>query len=135
MASFLLDSCVIIDVITDRKNRRQFVRELVAQGNVLACCAINVTEVYAGMRPAEEPPTRQFLESLEYYPISSQTAQMAGLLKYEYRKKGITLSTTDVTIAAVAIQNRVPLLTDNVKHFPMKEVVLYPLPKGVRGVG
>ena len=62
-------------------------------------------------------------------------ARLAGLLKYEHRKKGITLSTTDVTIAAVAIQHHLMLLTDNIKDFPMKEVVLYPLPKGVRGAG
>ena len=120
----------MIDVITDRRNRRQFVRELVAQGNLLACCAINVAETYAGMLPDEEPRTRQFLESLEYYPISRETARLAGLLKFEHRKKGIRLSTTDVTIAAVAIQHHLVLLTDNVKDFPMKQIMLYPLPKG-----
>jgi len=40
----------------------------------------------------------------------------------------MTLSTTDVTIAAVALAHHLILLTDNVKDFPMKEIVLYPLP-------
>src|SRR5258708_16677446 len=102
MASLLLDTCVIIDVINDRKGRRELLRGLIEQGNVLVCCAINVTEIYAGMLPKEEARTRQFLESLEYYPITREAARLAGLLKYEHRRKGITLSTTDVTIAAVA---------------------------------
>lgn len=31
-------------------------------------------------------------------------------------------------IAAVAIHNRLTLITDNVKGFPMEELALYPLP-------
>jgi hypothetical protein len=33
-----------------------------------------------------------------------------------------------LTIAAVAIHNQLILVTDNVKHYPMKELSLYPLP-------
>ena len=54
MATLLLDTSVLIDAINDRKGRRLFLRGLVEQGNILACCAINVAEVYAGMRPKEE---------------------------------------------------------------------------------
>ena len=38
------------------------------------------------------------------------------------------VTVADATIAAVAIANELTLLTDNVKDFPMKEIVLYPLP-------
>jgi len=38
------------------------------------------------------------------------------------------LSYTDVTIAAVALSNTTPLLTDNRKHFPMPELEILPLP-------
>jgi predicted nucleic acid-binding protein len=49
-------------------------------------------------------------------------------LKREHARKGATLSLTDCLIAAVAIHNQLTLMTDNVKHFPMKQLVLYPLP-------
>jgi predicted nucleic acid-binding protein len=49
-------------------------------------------------------------------------------LKRDHAKKGITLSLTDTMIAAVAIHNRLTLITDNTKDFRMKELVLYPLP-------
>lgn len=45
-------------------------------------------------------------------------ARQAGLLRRDWRAKGQTLSYTDVTIAAVALANQVPLLTNNQKHFP-----------------
>src|SRR6185369_10771399 len=128
MSILLLDSSVIIDVINGKRGRDQLLKELIQQGNILACCSINITEVYAGMRPAEEPRTSGLLKSLKFYPVTWDIARLAGELKYEHARKGITLATTDVTIAAVAIHHQLPLLTDNTKHYPMKEISLYPLP-------
>jgi predicted nucleic acid-binding protein len=127
MAAFLLDTSVIIDTINDKRGRRQLLRSLVEQENTLGCCAINITEVYAGLRPGEEQSTRNFLESLELYPVTWPVAELAGLLKRDYGKKGKTLNLGDMIIAATAIHNGLVLLTDNVKDFPMKELLLYPL--------
>jgi len=68
------------------------------------------------------------LDSLKYYSISWPVARLAGLVKRDYSKKGITLATTDVTIASVALYHQLTLMTDNLKHYPMKELSLYPLP-------
>jgi predicted nucleic acid-binding protein len=129
MATYLLDTSVIIDTLNGKRNRALLLMELVQQGHLLACCAINVTEVYAGVRSHEETRTSELLQSFQYYPIAWPVARLAGLLKRDYGRKGITLATTDVTIAAVAIHHQLPLITDNVKHYPMKELNLYPLPK------
>jgi predicted nucleic acid-binding protein len=69
------------------------------------------------------------LQSLEYYPIAWPVACLAGELKRDYSRKGITLATTDVSIAAVALYHELTLITDNLKHYPMKELDLYPLPR------
>jgi predicted nucleic acid-binding protein len=129
MATVLLDTSVIIDAINGRRNRGQLLQELLGQGHLLACCPINVTEVYAGMRPHEEARTLNFLESLQYFPLTWPIARLAGELKRDFLRRGITLATTDVTIAAVALYHRITLMTDNLKHYPMKELHLYPLPK------
>ena len=129
MATLLLDTSVIIDTLNGKRHRREFLRDLVAQGNTLACSAINVAEIHAGTRPMEETRTAKFLASLEFYPITFPVAQLAGQWKREFAQKGTTLSISDTLIAAVAIYNRLPLLTDNVKDFPMKELQLFPLPR------
>jgi predicted nucleic acid-binding protein len=54
--------------------------------------------------------------------------QLAGELKREYGRKGITLNLGDVIIAVVAIHYHLALLTDNVKDFPMDGLLRYPLP-------
>ena len=94
----------------------------------LGCCPINITEVYAGLRPKEEQSTGGFLRSLQLYPMTWPVAEMAGLLKRDYRKKGQTLNLGDVIIAATALYHRLTLITDNVKDFPMEDLSLYPLP-------
>ena len=110
MATYLLDTSVIIDALNGKRNRVLLLMELVEQGHLLACCAINVTEVYAGMRSHEETRTSELLESFQYFPIAWPVARLAGLLKRDYGRKGITLATTDVTIAAVAIHHQLPLI-------------------------
>lgn len=128
MATYLLDTSVIIDALNDRRGRRNLLLGLVKQGNLLACCPINVTEVYAGLRPKEEAATEEFLRSLEYYHLTWPVARLAGLMKRDYGRKGTTMTVADATIAAVALVHELTLMTDNVKDFPMKELSLYPLP-------
>ena len=128
MATYLLDTSVIIDALNNKRNRRGVLLDLLRQGHLLACCPINVAEVYAGLRPKEEVATEEFLRTLEYYHITWPVARMAGLLKRDRGRKGVTLTIADATIAAVAIAHDLTLLTDNVKDFPMKDLTLYPLP-------
>ena len=128
MATYLVDTSVIIDALNSKRGRRDLLLGLVKQGHLLACCSINVTEVYAGMRQKEEAATEEFLRSLEYYHLTWPVARLAGLLKRDYGRKGTTVTIADATIAAVALAHKLTLMTDNIKDFPMKELVLYPLP-------
>jgi predicted nucleic acid-binding protein len=127
MATYVLDTSILIDVLNDKKERRLLLHNLVSQGHLLACCPINVAEVYAGMRPKEERDTDILLKSLQYYPIAFAVARLAGLMKHDYSRRGKTLSIADSTIAAVAIHYQLQLITDNTNDFPMHELQLYPL--------
>jgi predicted nucleic acid-binding protein len=128
MATILLDSSLIFDALNGKRGRKEFLVQLLQQGNILACCPVNLTEVYAGLRDHERPQTEAFLSKLKFYPITSEIAKEAGLLKRNWRQLGHALSHMDVTLAAIAIHNKLTLLTDNLKHFPMPELQLLPLP-------
>ncbi len=128
MAIFLLDTSVIIDALNNKRGRPAFLLELVKTGHVLACCPINITEVYAGLRPKEEGATEELFGSLQHFPITPPAARLAGELKRNHAQKGTTLNLGDVIIAAVAIHYGLTLLTDNLKDYPMRALSLYPLP-------
>jgi predicted nucleic acid-binding protein len=128
MALILLDTSVILDHLNGRSGRTAYLEQLIEKGHLLACCSVNVTEVYAGLRPGEETKTASFVDSLEFLPVTPEIARQAGLLRRDWRAKGQTLSYTDVTIAAVALANGAALLTDNRKHFPEEGLSLLALP-------
>lgn len=127
MPTYLLDTSVIIDTLNGKKERDKLLRGLLEQGHLLACCPINISEIYAGMRDKEAQRTERFLRDLEFFKITWTVARDAGLLKRDYGRKGRQLSLTDTTIAAVCLANELTLITDNVKDFPMPELKLYSL--------
>jgi predicted nucleic acid-binding protein len=123
----LLDTSVLIDVLRRRRGRRELLARLARGGNTLATTALNVAEVYAGMRPEEEAQTEAFLQAIDCYELTAATGRLAGSLKYKYAKKGRTLTLADTIIAAIALERRCTLMADNRKDFPMPELNYYPL--------
>ncbi|PYU83387.1 MAG: VapC toxin family PIN domain ribonuclease [Acidobacteria bacterium] len=126
----LLDTSVLIDVLRRRNGRRELLAELVRAGHTLSTTALNIAEVYAGMRPGETAPTEAFLGELECHDLTGSGARLAGKLKNEWRQKSRTLTLADTVVAAIAMERKCLLFTDNRKDFPMPEVKLYPRPEG-----
>jgi predicted nucleic acid-binding protein len=125
----LLDTTVLIDVLRLRRGRRELLAELARGGHSLSTSTLNIAEIFAGMRPEEELNTLRFLEALGCYDINRSVAQLAGRLKRDWARKGRTLALADTLVAAVCLENRCALLTDNRKDFPMNELDIYALPE------
>jgi predicted nucleic acid-binding protein len=127
MTTYLLDRSVIIDILNRKRNRAAQLAQIVREGNILACCAINVAEVYAGTRPAEARETEQLLWNLAYYELTWEVARTAGRLKYHQARRDKTHSLTDMMMAAVAMENGLALITDNVKDLVIDGLTVYPM--------
>ena len=125
----LLDTSVLIDVLRLRHGRRELLAELARGANTLATTALNVAELCAGMRPEEEARTEEFLDALDCYELTAAAGRLAGSLKNKYGRKGRTLTLADTIIAAIAMERRCTLVTDNRKDFPMTELEYFDLPK------
>jgi predicted nucleic acid-binding protein len=124
----LLDTSVLIDVLRQKNRRREWLAELVRGGHTLSTTTLNIAEIYAGMRPAEEARTEALLGGLELYELNGSSARLAGKLKNTWSRKGRTLTLSDMIVAAIAIERNCAVLTDNRKDFPMSEVKLFPMP-------
>ena len=123
----LLDTSVLIDTLRRRNGRREALAALVRAHESLATTSLNIAELYAGMRPGEEASTEALLDGLECLDLTGSAARLGGKLKYQWSKRGQTLSLADALIAAIALEARCVLLTDNRKDFPMPELQLYEL--------
>jgi len=127
MSPYLLDSNILIDLLHGRGGRDVLVRDLILNKKRLASCAITVAELYSGIRPKDTPKLEKLFRSLEYFDLTPDVARKAGLLRGEYRRKGISLSLADATLAALALTQQMILVTANRKDFPMPGLVIYPL--------
>ena len=122
----LLDSTVLIDVLRGRTAALSLLTEAVRSGHELGTSAINLAEVYSGMRAGEESKTQAFLENITCFPITPAIGERGGRLRNTWARKGITLGLADMVIAATALDYGLTLVTDNRKDFPMPEISFYP---------
>ncbi|WP_052294823.1 MULTISPECIES: type II toxin-antitoxin system VapC family toxin [Acidobacterium] len=122
----LADTSILIDLLRGRGHRRDLFKRLTLEGHTFAVTAINVSEIYAGMRPQEREATRKLLAAFECLPIHCEIAELAGELRGAWARKGVTLHLADTLIAASAMHHRLVLMTDNRKDFPMPELQLWP---------
>jgi len=76
-------------------------------------------EVLAGMGAGEEGPTRSLLSALIWHPVDSQVAEEAGAFGRRWLPSRHTIDSADLAIAATVRLTGLPLLTKNVRHFPM----------------
>jgi predicted nucleic acid-binding protein len=129
MTRYLLDSDAVMDYLAGGPDSVALIRNLRLQGNELCCCDITVAEVHAGLLPQHRAAGMALLASLTYLPTSFSTAQQAGEWKFTYARRGITLSITDCLIAATALAHQAHLVTGNLKHYPMPEITVLPLPR------
>lgn len=118
---FLLDTTILIDLFRGRQEAVFFLDKLSQEGSLFVC-AIVVSEIYSGVRPAEQSQVEEFLEVMCYIKTDYETAKKAGLYKRDFQRRGITLSIPDTLIAAAAVDHSLTLVTKNVKHFPMEEL-------------
>jgi len=119
MTRFLLDTTFIVDVLNDRRERAALLESLVEQRHFLACCAVNVAEVYAGCTPLRRGRRSNCCAS------STTSHPLAGgapcrEIKQEWKSKGKTFTLMDTTIAAVCITESLTLVTDNGSTFPCR---------------
>lgn len=76
-------------------------------------------EIEGGMRSGERVSVAGLMDSLRLIPVSDAIARRAGEHLRRYRRSHTGIDLVDYVVAATAEAHDVPLLTLNVRHFPM----------------
>ena len=119
MSVYMLDTTALIDFSKGVEPTTSRIDGLLADGAAMGICAINVTEFYSGVLPGRRPEWDAFVRALEFWDISYETALLAGRLRHDFARSGMQMSSADMMIASVALEQGATLLTDNARHFPI----------------
>ena|SRR5579875_2656240 len=131
--NYCLDTDAIIDYLKGFPSSVDYLRSLDAAGDTLCISDVVVAEVLAGIPETRRDATREFLQSLWFLPMTFAEAYQAGVWRYDYARRGTTLTTTDCLLAALATTHHAALITANTKDFPMPELQLAALPRAQGG--
>jgi predicted nucleic acid-binding protein len=115
--SCLLDTDIAIDFLRRRGYARKLLEHWAGEG-LLAVSTLTHLEIYQGMKAVEEDATDAFLEGMVSIAVDIPIARRAGRLLSENRARGVTVGVADAIIAATALRLNVPLLTNNLEHYP-----------------
>lgn len=122
MTKYLLDTTVLVDFLKGRKKAIRFIEKNLEEKTQIGTTAINIAEVYSGIPKELEKDTDKFINSLGYFDISRKMAKLAGLFRFQFFQKGVSLSIADSIIAATALSHDATVVTANIKDFPQREV-------------
>lgn len=129
MGLYLLDTDAVIDYLVGFAPSVDLIRSIHTSGNDLGVCDVVVAEVYSGLRPEDRERTAALLEALQLLTTAADASHRAGEWRYSYARRGMTLATSDVLVAAAALAHGANLVTGNAASYPMAEVEVVPLPR------
>ena len=122
MASLLLDTTVLIDVLRGRQGAVERLRQAAARRETVWTSAINVEETVRGLRESEGAAAAALFEGLRIAPLGREQGELAGEWRRAFAERGVTLAQADCLVAAAAVGVGATLATGNPKDFPMAGV-------------
>ena len=121
MARYLLVPTVLIDASKDLEPATSWLTRALSGTDEIGTSAVTMAEFFAGLRPEEREGRFPFLDLIRCWEVTCEVARQAGIYRYTYARRGVTISTTDALIAAVAIDVGAIIVTNNARHFPLPE--------------
>jgi predicted nucleic acid-binding protein len=123
MSRYLLDSDFLIEFLRGRLPARRYLETLDGE---LWISALTIAELWAGSRPGSEEETlTKFVFGFRVQPVTEGIARRGGELRRQYGPSHGT-GLVDALLAASAEVLDSPLITFNIRHFPMLKRVVVP---------
>jgi tRNA(fMet)-specific endonuclease VapC len=119
----LIDSDVLIRYLRGDANTAARIKALQAN-EVLACSVMTTFEVLRAAKPHQLAGTETFLGTFVQLPVTEAISRDAAAEYRAFRSRNMILGTPDLLIGCTARAHDVPLLTGNVRHFPLAGLVV-----------
>ncbi len=132
MARALLDTDILSEIIKNKDAQvATRARDYLAREGRFTVSVFTVMEIVHGFhRVQREDRIEQFRERIaghEVLAFDMAAAATAGRIYADLGRRGTPVGLTDVMIAAIALQQAVPIVTGNVRHFEAIREAGHPL--------
>lgn len=121
----VLDTYIVIHLLKKQPETVARFLELLEAKTEFLITPIVMAEVYAGAFAREHKDIAAFFSLCRPVGTDVETGRLAGLYANQYRKAYQGISLEDYLLAATAFTHRCPLWTDNRKHYPMDDIILF----------
>ena len=115
----VVDANVMIDALRGRDAALQAIRAVRRRRGELVSPTTTRAEVLAGLKPGEERRTDALFRLIDWIPVTSEIADVAGTYARRYKPSHPGIDLSDYLLAGTADVLGGTLLTLNVRHFPM----------------
>jgi tRNA(fMet)-specific endonuclease VapC len=116
-----LDTNIISYYFNANIKIKEKILETIDNNENICTTVINVYEILKGFRwktnMRKENQFREFLEDVIVFTIDDNVINIASDLYSNLRKKGKTIGDADILIAAIVINNKGILVSNNTKHY------------------
>ncbi len=118
----LADTSFLIDLMQEDGAAKAKAEKLVSESVPVMVGTPTIFELYVGVGLAiksseEREKVLEVLQSLTQLPLDASSAAKAGVVYAQKAREGARIDAEDAMIAGIALENRQPLLTRNLKHF------------------
>ncbi len=120
---YLLDTDIVIWVLRKDVTIVASLKRLVKTEKT-GISTITIAEIYKHVFPSEVRNTEAFIAEQCIIPVNDNVARMAGYYWQDFHQRITLLSLPDCIIAASAKIERATLLTLNVRHFLMSDIIV-----------
>jgi predicted nucleic acid-binding protein len=123
LTPILIDTDVLIDHFHGHRAALEYFAQVIATGETLAVSVVTLAEIASGMRPGEEARTEHLLSLFTVLDVNETIAWQSGMYLRQFRRSH-SLELADVLIAATAACTNAELITRNLKHYPMTDILV-----------
>lgn len=114
-----LDTSVAIDHLRGTRPAVELLAALTDDGETIAASEVVRFELLARVRDREAEALEQFFSALIWVPVDENITRAAGHLARRHGRAYSRIDDADYLIATTAVLLDAPLLTTNMRHFPM----------------
>ena len=116
-----LDTSFLVDLIRGKEQIKTLLEELIKRKQIITIASPSLMELMSSaslnQKRDEKKEIIDILSSMSVLSLDAESAIKAGEIEAKLIISGETIPSTDIMIAAIAMQNNETLVTKNKKHF------------------